>query len=156
MNTLVSPVISKIFTMRGSATTTCRSPPSSRQRLSAPTSTPECGGVEEGHPQQVQDDRRLALGDHAVQALPQLRRRGDVDLPADRDDRRRGARPLLYVKLLIHSALLPSWLDPGPCRDVVLQWRLARAFYSPWTQNLNLRVRPGFLPTRVETTVQPR
>src|SRR5580700_64676 len=40
VKTLVSPVISKILTIRGSAITSCRSPPSSRQRLSAPTRTP--------------------------------------------------------------------------------------------------------------------
>src|SRR5580658_9573897 len=40
VKTLVRPVISKILTMRGSAITRWRSPPSSRQRLRAPTSTP--------------------------------------------------------------------------------------------------------------------
>ena len=110
VKTLVRPVISKILTMRGSATTTCSSPPSSRQRLSAPTRTPERRGVEERHPEQVEDDRRLALRDDAVQALAQLRSGGDVDLPADRDHRRRRARPLLNLKVLIHSALL--WAHP--------------------------------------------
>src|SRR6516225_8858226 len=40
VNTFVSPVISNIFMILESATTTCNSPPSSRHRFRAPTRTP--------------------------------------------------------------------------------------------------------------------
>ena len=148
VNTLVSPVISKIFTMRGSATTTCRSPPSSRQRLSAPTSTPSAVESRKRHPEEVQDDRRLALGDDAVQALPQLRCRGDVDLPADRDDRRRRYPPAPLCETP-DPLRAPAFRGLYPVRaETCVQWRLARAFYSPWTQNLNLQADTQVFPAR--------
>ena len=125
VNTLVRPVISKIFMMRGSATTMCRSPPSFPAPLERAHQHAEGGGVEEGHPQQVEDDGRLALGDDTVQALAQLRGGRDVDLPADGDHRRRCVRPFLYLELLIHSTLLrPSGCSrarPGICAMAIGQ-----------------------------------
>ena len=143
VKTLVRPVISKIFMMRGSATTTCRSPPSSRHRLSAPTSTPRAVESRKVTPEQVEDQGRLALGDDAVQALAQLRGGRHVDLPADRDHRRRRAPPLFDVEFLIHSTLLRPTGPSGASPRASMQWRLARAFYSPRPENLNLRGFPG-------------
>ena len=138
VNTLVRPVISKIFMMRGSATTMCRSPPSFAAPLERAHQDAEGGGVEEGHPQQVEDDGRLTLGDDAVQALAQLRSSGDVDLPAHGDHRGRLRPPA-------PQSGTPGPLHPPASRRTSrvhpgnLQWRLAKAFYSPWTVNLNLR-----------------
>ena len=66
------------------------------------------GRVQERDLQEVEHDRRLALRRSHGGGLPQLRRCRHVDLPADRDHRSGGARPLLNLKLLIHSVLLAA------------------------------------------------
>src|SRR6202011_1610243 len=98
----------------------------------------ECGGVQERDPEEVQDNRRLACSDDAVEALSQLRRRRDVDLPAHGDHRGGDARPLFYPKLLIHSALLPHVGAFPATLGTSCNGDWPERFYSPGADNLNL------------------
>jgi hypothetical protein len=107
-NTLFSPVISKIFLIRASATTTCNSPPSSRHRLSPPTSTPSAVESRKVTASMSSTTVDWPLGDHPVQRFAQLRRRGHVDLPHDRDHRDALVDPFFDAKLLLHGAQLSS------------------------------------------------
>ena len=100
--TLTNPVISKIFLIRASVTTTWSSPPELATAFEAAHEDTQGGRVEKGDAEEVEHDRGVALRDHLMEGLAQLRSRGNVDLTDDDDDREASIDPLLNVKLLFH------------------------------------------------------
>src|SRR5580704_12265814 len=73
-----------------------------------------------------------------MQAFPQLRSCGDVDLASDGDYGQGPHDPFFNTEVLIHSCSPETVRAITRDRPDALQWRLARAFYSRRTNNLNL------------------
>src|SRR5690348_16682648 len=114
--TSVSPVIRRIFRIRGRVQTRSSEPSRARTRLRPPTSTQRPAESRNPTLVQVDDELAAALDGQAGEQLPQPRRGIDIDLALHVDDL--DAIRGVVTQLQIHesSSAMPGVISPSIAR----------------------------------------